>query len=127
MMESFPNKSEQIKAILYSKVYDFALKYAGLDQSGRPQYFKVFNFTKKEFEDYLKKHYRLDNLPFLHLSPGKDDGIYAILKPDGYLIYYQERGMHDPRYEQILKTEEEVWKYYIKFTLDTSSTGIKWD
>ena len=125
MKESLPSKAQQIETIINSKAYELTLKYAGRDESGSPEYSKVFTVTRKEIEEYIKKHYRLNNLPFVFSSIGTKDGIYIIPVPGGYHVYYQERGICDPDY--VVPTEEDAWKFYVDFTLNRSGTGLKWE
>jgi hypothetical protein len=124
MMRSFPIKSEQIEAILHDMAYDLTLKYAGRDESGVPQYSKTFNVTRKEIEEYVKKHYTLDNLPFAHSFHDLKDGLYIIRVSKEYQLYYQERGIRS--LEQHVSSEDDVWKYYINYMLNTSRTGLEW-
>jgi hypothetical protein len=124
MKNIIPSKGKQIEALINHLAYDFTLKYAGRDLSGSPLYSKVFNVTKNEVKEYLKKRYNLNNLPFSYTVPGTKDGIYIIHKQEGYLVYYQERGFREP---ELLEPEEGAWNYYVDFTLRTSGTGLKWN
>jgi len=121
MKESLPTKAEQIEAFIHARAYDLTMQYAGRDSSGRPKYSKVFTITKKEVRDYVRKHYRLDNVPFVHSSPGQREGIYIIPIPDGYHVYYQERGIHFE--ETVVNSEDAAWDFYFarKFPLSGGS------
>lgn len=122
MKEIVPSKTEQIEAIIHDKVYDITIEYAGRDKSGKPQYSKVFTVTKKEFEDYAKCHYRLDNLPFVHTEPREIDGLYIIPIKNGYRVYNQVRNIHIE--ESLLTSERDVWNTYFNYTISTVGAPI---
>lgn len=124
MKESTPSKAEQIEAILYGVAYDLTMKYAGRDQSGHPQYSKVFTVTRKEIEEYLQEHYSLNTLPGTHSSASHHDGLYIMSDSSGYRVYHQERGIKFA--EKVVRSEEEVWQLYVDWNLRTSGTGLKW-
>jgi hypothetical protein len=124
MKRSVPSKTEQIEAIIYSTEYELTLKYEGRDESGSPEYSKVFTVTRKEIENYLKSHYHLENLPLVYSSNGLQDGLFIIRVTEGYLIYHQERGIRDLEY--VAYSEDDAWKFYIDFILSVSGTGLKW-
>jgi len=124
MEYSYPAKGEQIEALINHKAYDFTMNNGGRDSIGEPQYAKVLNVTKKEIKEYLKNNYTILNLPFSYTHSGIKDGAYIIHKPEGYLVYHQERGLPEAQYWEM--EEEQVWDYYVDFILRTSGTGLKW-
>ena len=125
MKESSPSKAEQVEALIHGTAYNLTMQYAGRDQSGRHQYSKVFTVTREEIEDYVKDHYRLDNLPFTHSSPSQIEGIFIIPISGGYRVYHQERGMHFD--EKLVKSEDAAWCFYFDYALRLTGTGLKWD
>jgi len=114
-MNSIPSKAEQIEAIIHSTTYQLTMRYAGRDESGIPKYSKVFTVTRKEIEEYVRTHYRLNNLPMVNVTPESHDGLHIIRVPEGYHIYYQERNIRDTDY--IVPSEDDVWKFYIDFKI----------
>jgi hypothetical protein len=126
-MKKMPGKAEQLDAFLHGNAYEFTMKYAGRDQHGFPQYSKVFTITKKDILDYIKKNYKLNNLPMTYSSPSRKDGYYIIPIPDstGYRTYYQERGIKGK--EIVAYNEEEALLLYVKHRLLYSTSGIKDD
>jgi len=122
--EPLPGKEEQIEAIVHDRARDLVLRYAWRDRSGRPRYPQVFTVSRKEVEQYVKEHYSLDTLPFVHSAPGREDDIHIIPVPDGYRVYYQEGGIH--RDEEVVPSEDDAWNFYLRCVLAVSSTGLKW-
>ena len=121
MKKSVPSKAEQIEAIEHDRARDLVLRYAWRDQSGRPRYREVFTITKKDVEDYVKEHYRLDNAPYTHSSPGREDGIYIIPVPGGYRVYRQERLGHFE--EELVSSENAAWKRYVEYVILSGGTS----
>ncbi len=124
MKELTPSKEEQIEALIHDKAYQLTIRYSGRDKSGRPNYRKVFNVTRKDIERPLKNHYKFDDLPFVSCSIGPKDGFYIIPTSKAYTIYKQERGVHTR--DKTVKSASEARKLYIDWILDTSGTGLEW-
>lgn len=128
MKESTPNKTAQIEALINGEAYHLTIRYAGRDNSGSPRYTEIFSVTKNEVETYLKKHYSLNNLPFVFSSFGSQDGFYITKVDNGYQVYMQERGirfeggLNVSRGEPIVYSATEAWRLVVDHILRTSGT-----
>jgi hypothetical protein len=125
MKDSIPSKDEQIEALINGRAYELVLRFAGLDESGGPRYSEVFKVTKDEIKEYITRHYTLNNIPLIHSSPSREDGIYLIPIHDGYEFYDIEHGIRFTGKK--VDSEDEAWSIVIDYILGTSGTGMKWE
>ena len=123
MSNALPGKDEQCQALIEDTAYELALRSLPRDQSGRPQYRKVFNVTRTEVERYAREHYRLEDL--VKMAPGPDAGFYAIPTSEGYLTYEQEREI--PWGKAIVHSVDDVWRLLVDYRLRYSGTGFKFE
>ena len=120
---SFPNKDEQVEALLQGSYQDFALKYTEMEMqkiNGCKRlvipYEKVFDITKSEIKNYLKRKYDLDQL----VPSQSREGLFLNKSNGLYQIFYQDYGRY-VLYATV-STEDEVWDLYVRFL--TKMSGI---
>jgi len=123
-----PNDKEQFEALANGTIYDLVVKYVGPPPLPKGAYERIFNVSKAEFIKWLRKNYKLKNLPFVYLTPSNKDGYY-IIREGGlfykYRTYYQERLVRLD--ECVVSNLEKVYEKYAEHCLKYSGTGLPFE
>jgi len=148
----YPDKFEQIKAILSGRHAEFALRYVNMEMSKKDgseilsiPYEKAVNFTDDEKKRYFGKYSisipyekvfnvtRSEIKDYLkhHYSitdlvpPEPKDGLFAEKIDNGYILYYQDYGRICQ--SKFIENDDRLFDEYVKFTIDHSFTGYNFD
>lgn len=125
-MLKVPTTIEQFEALINRRAFELANQFRSTNNLISECYRIVFTIKRKEFLDYVKSRFKLNELPLSKNKKGKEDGYY-ILKEFGnkYRFYYQERLVHFD--ECVLIGQDAVYEKYVENCLKASGTGLPID
>ena len=115
-------KAEQIRAILESRVLEFACQKLGVTHMARREYSEVFDVTKKEIKEYFEQ----SELPRrVYTSHNGHEGIHFVEEENQWNIYWLERGQRFD--EQTFQSEKKAKETLLDWLLRTSGAGLTFE
>jgi len=111
-----PTKQEQFVALIEGAVFDLVQKYCTERPIPEGSHKDLFDITKPELAEWLKKNYKVHKLPFVRNKPSVDDGFYIIREAASkFRLYYQEYRVHFD--ECVLNNADEAYSKFAEYLL----------
>ena len=115
------DKERQIISILTWGVAKYVFEKTGKDSFSAADLQKIYTVTKSDVYNYIE----MNGVPegAYHSRPSLKDGMYLIETPNGYEVYYQERGCKlDSKF---FNDKKKAMKYLIDDKIYHSSVQLK--